>query len=289
MSVRKMSVDEWIATPANPIQRDTERHAAKAKHLLKPLPVHAIVWAAELPTGKLVKLDGHTRALLWERNQVARPKTVEVHIMSVKDMEEAAELYKTFDSRDALETTPDKISGALRGMGYVPVSSLVASGAIAYAMRLAWVGVYGFAVDKRARDIYQAINEFAAELIALDELEFRKGEASTGIMAAILLSYRKHGDKVLPFWRAVKEKAGTKSGGQMDAVQGLLEMVLSKKSKWGGQQAYDTLGRALASVEKWMEGETMAQYPRPLDVISYLDQKTSKPKYRLVKKSAHRA
>ena len=70
MTVRKMTVAEWIKVEDNPIQRDTEHHAAKAKHLLTPLPSHAFVFACELPNGKLIKLDGHTRALLWQRGQV---------------------------------------------------------------------------------------------------------------------------------------------------------------------------------------------------------------------------
>ena len=70
MPTIRMSVDEWIKVKANPRQRDTEKHAAKAKHLLTPSPDHAHVSAARLPNETLVKLDGHTRALLWKRGTV---------------------------------------------------------------------------------------------------------------------------------------------------------------------------------------------------------------------------
>ncbi len=75
-TVKKMLVEDWIKVTPNPIQRDTEKHAAKAKHLLTPHPTHSVVHAAELPNGKLIKLDGHTRALIWKRKDVVPPVQV---------------------------------------------------------------------------------------------------------------------------------------------------------------------------------------------------------------------
>ena len=282
----RISTDEWIATKDNPIQRDTERHAQKAKHLLTPLPVHAVVAAARLPSGKLVKLDGHTRALLWARGIVPKPKQIEVHVYEVTSIEEAAKLYKTFDSKEALETTPDKVSGALKGMGYAPQSGLIASGAFNSALRLAWVAVYGYGQEYRPKDVYETIDEFAAEIIALDEMELRKGQMSTGLMAAFFISFRKHGDKILPFWKAVVANAGTKGGGHMDAVQAVNELILQQKSKhhYGYSAAFDTVGRALTAVERWLKGDDFQSIPRPLDVTAYLEQSDKKSKFKLVRK-----
>lgn len=284
-SVLIMSVEDWIAIPDNPIQRDTERHASKAKHLHNPLAPHRHVWAAVKPDGNILcKLDGHTRALMWKRNMIPRPSDVEVHKIEVKDREEAANLYKTFDSREALETTPDKVSGALRGMGLKAQSGLVQSGAIASALRLCWTGVYGFARELGPRDVYETINEFAAEILALDEMNLKKGDLPAGAVAAIILSYRKHGDEILPFWRAVLANSGTKSGGRMDGVQAVNELLISKKT-YGGRAVTDMLSRCLGASEKWLAGETMVGAPRPVEFTAYLDTKGSKPKYKLVRKT----
>lgn len=87
--IKKMLVEDWIAVDANPIQRDTERHAAKAKHLRVFHPTHSVVSAAELPSGKLIKLDGHTRALMWRRKEIPAPTQVTVVCYQVKDKAEA--------------------------------------------------------------------------------------------------------------------------------------------------------------------------------------------------------
>lgn len=281
----QMSCEDWIAVPSNPIQRDTERHAQRAKHLLVPLPVHAVVAAARLPSGKLVKLDGHTRALIWDRLIVPRPAQIEVHLYEVPDLEEAARLYKTFDSKEAMETSTDKVSGALRGMGYTPQSGQIASGAINSALRISWQAVYGFSHRDQARDVYEAINEFAAEIIALDEMGLAKGQLRTGVMAAVFISFRKHGDPVMGFWRAVANDSGTKNAGVMDAVQGLKEVMLSRPTNAGHNASNDLCARALTCVEAWHRGENFHRLPRPTDIGSYLENPTDqRPKYKLVHK-----
>jgi hypothetical protein len=279
-----MTVAEWIMVKDNPIQRDTERHAAKAKHLLTPRQSHAVVHAAKLPSGQLIKIDGHTRALIWSRGIVQHPNKLRVLEYPVNSIEEAAELYKEFDSGDALETTQDKVSGAFNGMGYHPVSPLVSSGAISHALRLAWQTVYGYSYEQRPRDIYDVITAFATEILALDDLNLRRGQFPGGVIAAILISFRKHGDKILPFWRAVMANSGVKQNGRFDGVQAVNDVLLSRKTNAGHSAALDTLGRCLSACEKWLNNETMVIIPRPLDVGSYLNVQTARPKYKLVKR-----
>ena len=153
MYLKTMSVSQWIAVPDCPIQRDTERHASKAKHLLKPLDIHAVTFAAELPDGSLVKLDGHTRALLWKRNQVRHPPEVRVNVIPVKNIAEANVLYGTLDSKDALETASDKISGGFHAIEFQPKSGLLIAGGLANALRLCWnLEQGGFASVKGGSD-----------------------------------------------------------------------------------------------------------------------------------------
>jgi len=273
MSTIKMTVDDWIAVEDNPRQRDTERHAAKARHLKQFSPTHAFVAAAKLPSGKLVKLDGHTRALLWKRKELDRPKAVEVSIVPAKSMDEVKELYTHYDNIGAVEIATDKVSGAFREINFQPKSTLLKTGRIGSALRTAMVGVGGWSAREQDFNVYRAINEFACEILALDDLNLGKGSASTGIIAAFLLSYRKHGESVIPFWSAVFANAGTKANGQMDGVQALNELMMQRRGMYGGQNVLDLCARALHACEKWLNGDSLSMIPRPLDLTSYITRK----------------
>lgn len=295
----RMTVKDWIEVEDNPIQRDTERHAAKAKHLLTPLPTHAFVFAARLPNGKMIKLDGHTRALMWKRGQIPSPLILDVGIIEVKDKAAAEELYKTFDSRDALETMRDKVSGAFHRYGFEPQSGLLSGGNLTYALRMASAVLSGAAVSTAASgggnrsekekkvkkaDVYEMISEFSYELHALDGFGLGQGQASAGIVAAFLVSYRKYGHKITPFWTAVFGNAGTKMDGEMDAIQAVCELILVRRGRYGGSASMDLFARTLMALEKWLRDEMLRQAPRPLDTVGYLAG-YEKPTERLIKKA----
>lgn len=276
----KMSVSDWIAVRDNPRQRDTERHAAKAKHLLTPAATHRYVAAAKLPNGHLIKLDGHTRALLWSRHAVARPSDVEVTIIPVKTEEEAKALYGHYDSTNALETATDKISGSFNEIGFTPESALLRSGRIGSALRIAWVAVKGWGKEAAAKDTYEMVNEFAAEILALDEMRLPKAAAQGGVIAAFLLCYKRYGEECRDFWRAVFANAGTKINGQMDGVQALNELMAQRRGMHGGSAMMDMCCRALHAYEKYRNDEMLSIIPRPLNLTGYL---TKKPTQRSLK------
>ena len=301
MRTIRMSVKDWIGkVKDNPIQRDTERHAAKAKHLLEPNSTHAAVSAAELPNGKLVKLDGHTRALLWQRGQVEAPHELHVNVFPVASLAEAEELYKTFDSKDALENQRDKISGAFRRYNFVPQSGFLKGGSITSGLRIAYAVLKGFSANSanadsgrtptpsRAAvvhaDTYTMVSEFAPELMSLDAflVTGNPPKIHSGTLAAFLLSYRKYGHKVTPFWQGVFGGGGSKIAGEMDAIQALCELILSRRGRSGAGNAVDMCNRALTAVEKFLEGETLHAIPRPMDTTGYLNG-AEKPTERLIK------
>ncbi len=296
---KKMLSEDWIKVEDNPIQRDTERHAAKANHLRTPHPTHAFVFAAELPSGKLIKLDGHTRALLWKRKEVTAPMQVTVGIIPVKDRAEAEMLYKDFDSREALETMRDKVSGAFNRHDFAPKSGLVAAGNLTSALRIAYGVLTGGTVKRgasggsgnageasrklRKTDVYDMIDEFSYELHALDGFGLRQGFVPGGVVGAFLLSYRRYGHKITPFWQGVFANTGDKIGGNMDAIQATYELILGRRRKYGGSAAADLCARCLWAVEKWMKDEPLSSMPRPMDTLGYLVG-CEKPPERLIKK-----
>lgn len=294
MPVRKMRVSDWIRIQDNPIQRDTERHAARATHLMTPLPIHAIVFAAELPDRKLVKLDGHTRALLWSRNQVRHPPELECHIIQVESMDEAIHLYQTLDSQQAVETIKDKVSGAFGQHNFKPASGLMKAGNVANALRLVWNVAHGKAITGSGGvtggqhfSIYDAIDEFSPELFALDSYNLGSGQATSGIVSAFILTNRKHGAAVLPFWNAVFGDGGEKKAGRMDGVQALNELILQRRGKaHGGSGVADMACRAVAACEKWLKDEDFGSIPRPYDVTNYITERT-RAEVRLIKGTGH--
>lgn len=308
--VKKLMVEDWIAVEDNPIQRDTERHAAKAKHLKVFHLTHSVVHAAELPSGQLIKLDGHTRALLWRRKEIPAPTQVTVICYMVKDRAEAEQMYKDFDSRAALETTQDKVSGAYGKQNFEPASDLLKSGNIVTAMRLAYgillggsVKTFGAgggaerATDRKDRrspkqlataavDEYGLINEWTYELHMLDGFGLRKGLVTSGVIGAFLVSARKYGHKVTPFWTGVFGNGGSRSGGSMDGVQAVHEMILAAKGMKGAANSRmhtaDLAARCLNALEKWLKDEWLVTTPRPMDTLGYLVGH-EKPSERLIK------
>ena len=297
MSYRKMTVAEWIAVAPNPIQRDTERHATKAKHLLTPRGSHQFVFAAELPNGRLIKLDGHTRALMWKRGDVEKPPHVLVGVIPVKDMAGVEQMYQDFDSRDALETTRDKVSGAFNRHNFQPSSGLLQAGNMVQSLRIAMAvlnggvashGTAGFKNTKKVSEltkytIYEMVNEFSYELHALDGFMLQQSRIRAGVIAAFILSMRRYGHKVTPFWQGVFANTGSKHGQQMDMIQATVELLMRRRGTSGGGSANsDLTARCLSGVEKWLKDEVTTRVPSPMDTLNYLKGHT-RPNERLIK------
>jgi hypothetical protein len=298
---RKMLTQDWIKVQDNPIQRDTERHALKAKHLRNPHPTHSVVHAAQLPNDKLVKLDGHTRALLWKRKEIAVPLQVTVVTYPVKDMAEAEQLYQDFDSKDALETTRDKVSGAYNKHDFNPQSPLLQYGTVVQGLRIALGVLLGGSVKTAAASgggakttprqrevsgatVYQMVNEFSAELHMLDGFGLRQGQITSGIIAAFIISARKYGHEVTTFWTGVFGNAGTKRGGEMDGIEAVSQLIAINKGRgFNKMKTADIAARALMGLEKWRKGEMLGRMPSPMDTTGYLEGH-KRPAERLIKK-----
>jgi hypothetical protein len=301
----KMSVKDWIAVKSNPIQRDTERRSLTAKHLYTPNPSHQFVMAAKQPNGNLIKLDGHTRALMWERKMVEAPPHVYVGLIDVSGPKEAEELYKTFDSKDALESVRDKTFGAFHKHNFQPESALLQRGHIFSALKMAYAillgiapsaGVWGtskkFAnADENGAsykvataEIYDLVNMWSYELHALDAFHLPAGAINSGVLSAFLVSYRKYDTKVIPFWTGVFAKEGNKSGREMDAIQATVELIERRRGSKGGSAAADMTARVLGGVDKFIGKEVMTRVPQPLDLTDYLKGK-ERAKERLIKKA----
>lgn len=117
----EMTVEEWIEVPDNPRQRDTIRRAKRArrKHLSEYNEMHCRVIAAMMDGELFCKIDGHTRAYLWEHGMLDRPPNGKViaQLFSVSSIDEAKRLYTQTDSVEAVKQVRDVLEGFANEIG----------------------------------------------------------------------------------------------------------------------------------------------------------------------------
>lgn len=244
----RMSPEEWGKVFDNPRQRDTAARAKRARHLMVPQPVHAMVHMARLPDGRTYKLDGHTRSYVWTAGLVEPPEYVEAQVWDCATLTEAKELYDTFDSPNAVENATDRVYGALREMDVSFQSHALRDQMFSAAVRMAYELMFGQNAA-RAASTHQLLTYWLPELVLLDNCDPTKKRFRGSIMAAALLTFRRYGPAASPFWAAWQADAGTKIDGTMDAVQAYSERVerLAKENLLSGRKGYQTVARVTIS------------------------------------------
>lgn len=270
-----MSVGEFFAIPDNPRQRDTERHANRAKkaHLKVASDIHKFVEVAALPDGSMLKLDGHTRAFLWQIGELESPAFVVAKIRKAKDAKEAMQMYLEYDSASAVESMQDKGSGAIRQAGITFESSLMRSGKFLSALSLAKKGV----VDSKALHgdgIYDLVKEFKPQLMQIDSLHPTGERFVAGVVAAAIISLRKHDYAALSFWSAYSRGLGEKTGKEKCAVQMLEDLIKLRRAAQtlhARAHVVDVCSKALAACDKWIKGEKYTGGIKGVDVLAYVN------------------
>jgi hypothetical protein len=105
MTFKKMPLEEWLALPECPMhEADSERAKTEQKvknnrHLRRLHPLHLGVFVAETRDGRQFRINGYSRAYVWEHSLSDKtPKTVDVNILHVRNVEEVNARYQTFYS-----------------------------------------------------------------------------------------------------------------------------------------------------------------------------------------------
>lgn len=255
----EMTADQWAGILDNPRQRDTEAHARKAKHLRVYEPTHQFVSMAQLPDGTCYKLDGHTRSLLWSNGEVVGPKTVIADVFVCDDVETAQDLYSKIDSQLAVETGPDKITGAAKQHNLNFKSPLLRAGRYGSAVkRLYMLTARNWTPWSDPRFIYDAVGFYVPELRRLDAINPQKNFFTVGIIMAALATYKRRGAEATKFWEAYAADQGFRDAGRMDGVQALREAVIDiklkaagKNSDGGNTQQIALLGKGILAFEMY--------------------------------------
>jgi hypothetical protein len=270
----KMTVAQWAEVLDNPRQRNTVAHAAKAsrKHLKTASQAQARVSAARLPGGDLVKLDGHTRSLLWSTEKLRPPSAVHVDVYAVKSMEEAKELYTHFDGTGPTENAPDRLFGAFREAGIQPESGLLTSCMHTSALRN---------LGERDSTIYQTVKAWKRELQLLDGVGAGNRALGAGMFMGALCALRARGDRAIPFISAVVRDAGVRDDQGSDGVDAIVRHAKDRKGRGGGEvEIKDTAGRFITAFEGWLSGRRFRQVVRPTDFAAYLESRSQNFRHR---------
>ncbi|HOW46207.1 MAG TPA: hypothetical protein P5305_01325 [Rubrivivax sp.] len=266
MKTIQMTPSQWAAVANNPIQRDTEAHAAKAArdHLARPAKTHQKVAAARLPDGSLVKLDGHTRSLMWGDGRLVAPPFVYVDVYDADSMGEVMELYKQYDYRGSVEGAVDKLSGAYRLHGISPSTALLTKGAVTTALR----------VIRWQENIYEMVGEWKPELLALDEIGATYRIMPTPIIVAALATLRVRGEKASSFWRVYVAGAGSRTNGASCGADALSRLVTDLRLRGvlaSSKLNKDQAGKAISCCEAWINNRLMTGGVKATDLASYIE------------------
>ena len=249
MSVTKMSPQEWHLVPDNPRQRDTAQHARKAvkHHLAADDPMHVLVHMAKIvETGGTMKIDGHTRGMMWHDGTLApAPASLQVVNWKCDTIEDALDAYVRFDNQLAVETSGDKLAGAMHQHDIAFTSQLMTERRFGTALQIAHQAAYGYLAYDRNR-IYDIVLNWKDELTMFDEMvqptHFRFPAPLTGAALLLLRAYRHNAVPFLQDWQA---NTGSKAGREMDAIAALDIFVRRMRLKGGSAIHRWTLVRAM--------------------------------------------
>ena len=261
----KMTVKEWCSVLDNPRQRDTVAHAKKAMrtHLKAASVTHKAVSAARLPGGSLVKLDGHTRALLWKDGLLECPSSVECKVYDVKSMDEAKELYTQFDSATAVEAAGDRLTGAFREASISPTSGLILNGGFTSAIQKLFT---------QKTPIYKMVREWKVEIQVLDSFGFPKTMKSGFILGALVL-LRTRRERITQFLAEIASDNGVKTLGGRDGVEAFLSFLKEQNGKSTGEKSiYLIAGTLLTCADGYLSGKVFKRRPGVTEVSRYLQE-----------------
>jgi hypothetical protein len=260
LEILLMTPAEWAAVAAIDVQRDTEKHAGRIeKHMQTYASPHREVHAARLPDGTLVKINGHSRDILWREGRAPAPDKLLVTVHKVENLAHARTLYSFYDSATAVETVTDKVFGACRMLGLAFESS--------YCKDMRFSAALTPITPASITDRGERTAFWSRELLALDALDVKRTQFINPVTAVFLLTYRKHGDAVLAFWLPFAAGTGTKDEQGCNAVEALSQwLTLMKKDGWGNGTSQKHIREVvLGAVEAFVKNRD-SRFARPKDV-----------------------
>ena len=271
LEIVKMSVEEFIAIADNPIQRSTIDHATKASrpngHLSITHEVHAMVTIAETESGKRWKLDGHSRAFLWEQQILEPPEGgVLVTRIMVKNRAGAIAEYRKFDNTAATENARDKVFGAFRIHQFNPHHQLLFnSSGLLTAIRY----ITGITHDNPGAitkmEIDVLLKPWIESLRVFDQGDFTNHFCFRGpVTLSACLCFRAHGSVALSYFQGLHDDIGVKNAKTCDGIflgSSISNLLRLEAENRGGRRilaAYTPY--YLYAFDSWLAGERVKPF-----------------------------
>ena len=264
--ITAMSVSAWIDLPdhshwrkPSPVSvRDFSQHMKSATGALAA----KLRWvvAGELE-GKLIKLDGHTRALLWAKGKLPRPPSVYVTAFRCTTRSELDALYGAYHFASANDPIQDQVRNAYRECGLELKSRRLKAGTIGLALQIAAQGTSKYTDP----DVAGAVRMFAEELRQLDLIDPPNEMFQTGIVAAALLAMALDPAHLRYFARLMQRKNQEirRKNGLLDPIAALLNMINNlqkKRGSWYKAQQFELCAAALTGAFAWQAGPSHPSY-----------------------------
>ena len=218
----------------NPAQRNTADHAVKAlKYHLKQYSITQANVAGAIYNNQYYKIDGHTRAYLWQHELLQKPEKVHIMLYVCDTEQQLIDLYKCYDSNTAAETLKDKYSGACRLAGFEPKSSLVKKGTLPTMYRI-------LSGSKVSTNLYEYVQIMLPALKHVDELMLT-AKYTTGPFLAMILTFFCYDSRIVhEFWDAVNKERGVKDLEHgMNGVQAAVEVLNYKDRSYNIKNDFD--------------------------------------------------
>jgi hypothetical protein len=272
-----MTLAEFIELPDNPIQRDTVLRAGKARRLDTFDDAQRRVAVAKMPNGKLIKVDGHTRAYRWNAGNVANmpppgSRFIVADVYACDGDDDLKALYYHFDSPDAADTTQDTLFGACRDLGLKFGSPGMKRMGFASAIKWLYGGLYGATTYKQfgskgdARFTYEAVRTFRRSLRLMDTLMPDMRKFPVIWLAAALATIERDGMRAVYFWDAYNRGAGEQKGVEKDGIIAVRNLLEAKRhrNQTSGKYEWDNFGRIINGYESWVKKRTYnREFPEP--------------------------
>lgn len=269
----QMTVQWLLKLPDHPRQRDTAKHAKKAKkhHLANPFATHSVVTVVRYQ-GKWWKVDGHTRALLWKEGVLKQPHRVVAMRYECDTKEEFNQLYIAHNNKYATETNSDLAYGRLRELGLPKIQNTLASQA-AYVARTLFrlqTGTEKFPDGMQLDAMMMWLAQYRHFNNCVANKKRRKTHSAFTV--AEFMTHRKYGaENSDEFWEKFHAHEGNRLDGESDAVDALLRVHdrrkahgISRRGARGSDNTIVLIGLAL----RYFEGYRKDQwYKRPSSVL----------------------
>lgn len=279
-----MTPEEWSKVPANPFQKANraKRKLGAIEHLRHFVEEHAVVRMGVYPDGRRCKIDAHTRDDIWTNRPWLVdfiPKRLTVECYPVANDEEAAERFRRVDNRKTSKNAADDVHGSFRLNNISTESSFFQNASniktpLQYAYEVVRRSTTPEGEDDRLAEVTidDYVVTFRDALEALDAIDVRNSKLKAPFITAFLLSFLKHGDDVVPFFRRVNEGTHGRRTGKLSCPIAKIE---EKRAEWKGagrEKHMELVATILGALDSYMVGKFREpDYQAPVDMQKIMD------------------